>query len=194
MSSIICLRATGAHRLVLTGGVALNARRQHAAARTFRRGVVREGAAAQGPACICGCRRLRATPASQSAPLGCSRISPVRRAALPMTHAFYCGTAPSFDDIAAALKADDVASSRIGDISTPEGRDAVADLMAFMVAQNGVIALYQGAGRDRTTRARPSLDLRQPLRSRGARAAQRARQIPRGDPPAGADGDAGSGA
>ena len=49
------------------------------------------------------------------------------------------------DDIAAALEADDIASQRIGDISTPEGRDAIADLMAFMVAQSGVIALYQGA-------------------------------------------------
>jgi carbamoyltransferase len=63
----------------------------------------------------------------------------------PMTHAFYCGSPPSSPDIAAALKADDIASQRIGDISTPDGREAVADLMAFMVARNGVIALYQGA-------------------------------------------------
>ena len=49
------------------------------------------------------------------------------------------------EDIATALQAADIASQRIGDISTPEGRDAVADLMAFMVAQNGIIALYQGA-------------------------------------------------
>jgi carbamoyltransferase len=62
-----------------------------------------------------------------------------------MTHAFYCGTPPAQEDIASALKVDDIASQRIGDISTPEGRDAIADLMAFMVAQSGVIALYQGA-------------------------------------------------
>jgi carbamoyltransferase len=62
-----------------------------------------------------------------------------------MTHAFYCGTSPSHQDIATALEADDIASTRIGDISTADGRDAIADLMAFMVAQNGVIALYQGA-------------------------------------------------
>src|SRR5882724_995944 len=67
-------------------------------------------------ACICGCRRRRAIPAS-----------------------------PSDQDIAAALEADDIASTRIGDVSTVGGRDAIADLMAFMVAQNGVIALYQGA-------------------------------------------------
>ncbi len=42
------LRVTGASRLVLTGGVALERARQHAAARTFRRSVVRQGPAAQG--------------------------------------------------------------------------------------------------------------------------------------------------
>jgi carbamoyltransferase len=62
-----------------------------------------------------------------------------------MTHAFYCGLPPTGRDIAAALEADDIASQRIGDISTADGRDVIADLMAFMVAQNGVIALYQGA-------------------------------------------------
>jgi carbamoyltransferase len=63
----------------------------------------------------------------------------------PMTHAFYCGVPPSNQDIANALDAGDVASQCIGDISTADGRDAITDLMAFMVAQNGVIALYQGA-------------------------------------------------
>jgi carbamoyltransferase len=62
-----------------------------------------------------------------------------------MSHAFYCGTSPTHQDITAALDAGDIASQRIGDISTPEGLNAVADLMAFVVAQNGVIALYQGA-------------------------------------------------
>ena len=55
----------------------------------------------------------------------------------PMTHAFYCGTPPLHDDIAAALGAADIASQRIGTISTPQGRDAIADLMAFMIAQGG---------------------------------------------------------
>jgi carbamoyltransferase len=62
-----------------------------------------------------------------------------------MTHAFYCGLAATQQDIQKAIEADDIASTRIGDISTPEGRDAIADLMALMVAQSGVIALYQGA-------------------------------------------------
>ena len=62
-----------------------------------------------------------------------------------MTHAFYCGQPPSSGEIEAALQAGDIASRRIGDVSSFEGREAVADLVAFMVAQNGVIALYQGA-------------------------------------------------
>src|SRR5258706_15078179 len=61
-----------------------------------------------------------------------------------MTHTFYCGLPPYRTDIVDALKADDIASQRIGDIATPEGRDAVADLMASIVAQGGIIALYQG--------------------------------------------------
>ena len=138
------LRATGANRLVLTGGVALNARRQHAAARTFRRGLV----------CEAQQRKARLhlwvppTPGDPGVTIGAAwlfaHLAGAPRGA-PMTHAFYCGAPPSQDEIAAALKADDIASQWIGDISTPEGRDAVADLMAFMVAQNGVIALYQGA-------------------------------------------------
>ena len=48
-------------------------------------------------------------------------------------------------DIAAALDAEDVVSEPIGDVSTAEGLDAIADLMASAVAQNGVIAIYQGA-------------------------------------------------
>src|SRR6185312_10816332 len=63
----------------------------------------------------------------------------------PMTHAFYCGLPPTGTDIEAALKADDISSQRVGDVSTDAGRDAIADLMAFMVAQNAVIAIYQGA-------------------------------------------------
>src|SRR5262249_8927100 len=63
----------------------------------------------------------------------------------PMTHAFYCGLPPTAGDIETALKADDIASLHIGDVSTREGLEAIADLMAFIVAQSGVIAIYQGA-------------------------------------------------
>jgi carbamoyltransferase len=137
------LRATGANRLVLTGGVALNAignmrLLEHFDEAWFARAQRRKS-------------RLHLwvppMPGDAGVTIGAAwlfaHLAGAPRGA-PMTHAFYCGMAPSHDEITTALKADDIASQRIGDISTSAGRDAVADLMAFMVAQGGVIALVQG--------------------------------------------------
>ncbi len=138
------LRSTGASRLVLTGGVALNAvgnmrLLEHFDEAWFAKTQQRN-------------TRLHLwmppVPGDPGVTIGAAwlfaHLAGAPRGA-PMTHAFYCGTPPSQLDIVNALAADDIASQRIGDISTPEGRDAIADLMAFMVAQSGVIALYQGA-------------------------------------------------
>jgi carbamoyltransferase len=142
------LRVTGASRLVLTGGVALNAignmrllehfdeawfaKEQHPAQQRQARLHLWVPPVPGDPGVTIGAAWLFAHLAGS--PRGA-----------PMTHAFHCGLPPSPDDIAGALTADDITSMRIGDISTPQGREAVADLMAFMVAQGGVIALYQGA-------------------------------------------------
>jgi carbamoyltransferase len=138
------LRMTGARRLVLTGGVALNALAnmrllQHFDEAWFEKNQQRKARLHMwvppvpgDPGVTIGAAWLFAHLAG--APLG-----------EPMTHAFYCGSPPSHDDIACALEADDIVSQPIGHIGTPEGRDAIADLLAFIVAQNGVIALYQGA-------------------------------------------------
>ena len=138
------LRATGANRLVLTGGVALNAvgnmrLLEHFDEAWFAKAQQRNA-------------RLHLwvppVPGDPGVTIGAAwlfaHLAGAPRGA-PMTHAFYCGTPPLQEDIASALNADDVASQRIGDISTPDGLEAIADLMAFMVAQSGVIALYQGA-------------------------------------------------
>jgi carbamoyltransferase len=138
------LRATGANRLVLTGGVALNAvgnmrLLEHFDEAWFSKYQNRKA-------------RLHLwvppTPSDPGVTIGAAwlfaHLAGAPRGAA-MTHAFYCGTSPSRQDIVTALEADDIASRRIGDVSTANGRDAIADLMAFMVAQNGVIALYQGA-------------------------------------------------
>jgi carbamoyltransferase len=138
------LRTTGAHRLVLTGGVALNAignmrLLEHFNEAWFAKNQQRKA-------------RLHLwvppVPGDPGVTIGAAwrfaNLAGAPRGA-PMTHAFYCGTPPSPEDVAAALEAKDVASQRIGNISTADGRDAVADLMAFMVSQSGVIAIYQGA-------------------------------------------------
>jgi carbamoyltransferase len=138
------LRITGARRLVLTGGVALNAvgnmrLLEHFDAAWFANAQARDA-------------RLHLwvppVPGDPGVTIGAAWLfahlvgSP--RGA-PMTHAFYCGLPPSPTDIETALAADDIASRPVGTIATEAGRDAIADLMAFMVAQGGVIALYQGA-------------------------------------------------
>jgi carbamoyltransferase len=138
------LRTTGANRLVLTGGVALNALGSMRLLEHF------------DEAWFASSQKRNArlhlwvppTPSDPGVTIGAAWLFAHLAGAphgAPMTHAFYCGTSPSHQDIATALEADDIASTRIGDVSTADGRDAVADLMAFMVAQNGVIALYQGA-------------------------------------------------
>jgi len=138
------LRTTGANRLVLSGGVALNAvgnmrLLEHFDEAWFAKSQHRKA-------------RLHLwvppTPGDPGVTIGAAWLFPHLAGAprgAPMTHAFYCGSSPTHEDIAEALHADNIASARIGDVSTPDGRDAVADLMAFMVAQNGVIALFQGA-------------------------------------------------
>jgi carbamoyltransferase len=138
------LRSTGANRLVLTGGVALNAvgnmrMLEHFDAAWFSRNQQRDA-------------RLHLwvppVPGDPGVTIGAAwlfaHLAGSRRGA-PMTHAFYCGLPPAQTEIEATLKADDIASQRIGDISTEAGLKAIADLMASIVALNGVIAIYQGA-------------------------------------------------
>ena len=138
------LRSTGTNRLVFTGGVALNALGnmrllEHFDEAWFENAQQRKA-------------RLHLwvppTPSDPGVPIGAAwRLAHLAGAprGVPLTHAFYCGTPPTHEEISAALKADDIASQAIGNVSTPGGRDAIADLMAFMVAQSGVIAIYQGA-------------------------------------------------
>ncbi|MGH6641221.1 MAG: carbamoyltransferase C-terminal domain-containing protein [Bradyrhizobium sp.] len=138
------LRTTGASRLVLTGGVALNAIGNMRLLEHFDEAWF---ASAQQ-------RKARLhlwvppVPGDPGVTIGAAWMFAHLAGAprgTPMTHAFYCGLPPSHADIANALDTADIASQRVGDISTTDGRDAIADLMAYMVAQNGVIALYQGA-------------------------------------------------
>jgi carbamoyltransferase len=64
----------------------------------------------------------------------------------PLEHAFYCGTGPTEADIRTALDAaPDAEWMTVGDVSDVAGRDAVADLMAYLTAQDAVIALFQSA-------------------------------------------------
>ena len=189
------LRTTGAHRLVLTGGVALNAignmrLLEHFDEAWFEKDQGRKARLHLWVPPVPAIRRrhrrrLAVRPLS-------GRLA--RRAG---AHAFYCGVAPSTRrrDRRKRLKAEDVASDRIGDISTagrPERHRRSHGLHA--VAQNGVIAIHQGPAETGPRALGHRSILANPCRSPGARTPERAREISRGDPPAGAYGNAGGGA
>ncbi len=140
------LRSTGTNKLILSGGVALNALAsmrllEHFDEAWFAKAQQRK-------------TRLHLwvppMPSDPGVPIGAAwwlaHLAGAPRGAAE-THAFYCGTSPTGEDIAAALAAaPDIASETIGTITTANGRDAIADLMACCVASGGIVALYQGPG------------------------------------------------
>jgi carbamoyltransferase len=138
------IRYTGSNQLVLTGGVALNAIANMRLLEHFDQAYYERRFG----------RRARLhlwippTPNDAGVAMGAAYMGAYLSGAgpgPPLRHAFYCGMGPTQVQIRAALDAaPDVAWTAIGDTSTPPGRHAIADMMAFMTAQDGVIALFQG--------------------------------------------------
>jgi len=63
-----------------------------------------------------------------------------------LQHAFYCGTAPKGADVAAALgNVPDIGHRRLGNISARDERERLADLLAYVVASDGVVGICQGS-------------------------------------------------
>lgn len=63
----------------------------------------------------------------------------------PLQHAFYCGLAPTEDEISAALAdAKDIAWLPVGEAGSACDVDQLADLMAFIISRDGVLGLFQG--------------------------------------------------
>jgi carbamoyltransferase len=138
------LRATGAHRLVLTGGVALNAVGNMRLLEHFDEAWFAEYQKRKARLHLW----VPPVPGDAGVTIGAAwlfaHLMGAPRGA-SMHHAFYCGLPPSREEIETVLHSDDTASKLIGEVSTSEGRDGIADLMAYIVADGGVIALYQGA-------------------------------------------------
>jgi carbamoyltransferase len=136
------IRMTGSDRLVLTGGAALNAAAnmrvlEHFDAGYYGRVLERSS-------------RLHLWTPPVPNDTGVTVGAAYAFAAgvglgPPLQHAFYCGSAPRMSDILAALEgAADVAWIGVGDVSRGSGTEAIADLMAFITARDGIIAIFQG--------------------------------------------------
>jgi carbamoyltransferase len=140
------IRETGSERLVLSGGTALNCVANMRLLdsfdeRWYERQLGRKGA------------RLRLwvppVPGDAGTPMGAAFAFAMRAGARPgepLRHAFYCGSAPTSEEIAAALEAEPSAAAMdLGDCSDPDRRAQVADLLAHLLAEDRIVGLYQGA-------------------------------------------------
>ncbi|HZD90665.1 MAG TPA: carbamoyltransferase C-terminal domain-containing protein [Pseudolabrys sp.] len=138
------IRHTGSERLVLTGGIGLNALAnmrllEHFDADYFQREQGRGG-------------RLHLwvppTPNDAGVPIGAAYMGAYLAGygTGPMaTHAFYCGAPPNAAAIRAALaETDDVDCIELAP-ADGANRDVYADFMAYMTARDAIFALYQGA-------------------------------------------------
>ena len=142
---IDCLiRTTGSDRLVLTGGAALNALAnmrllEHFDAGYYERVLKRSTQLHLWVPPMPGDAGVTVGAAYAFAAAAGAGFGPT------LEHAFYCGSAPSMSVIVAALKdAADLAWVDVGDASFRPGLEAIADLMAFITARDGIIAIFQG--------------------------------------------------
>jgi carbamoyltransferase len=121
------IRTTGSRKLVLTGGTALNAIANMRLLDHF------PGLHVWVPP----------VPGDAGVPVGAAyHFALANGASLgePLRHAFHCGVVPTNAEIEAALRsAHDIGWERLDDTA-----DRIADLLAFCVAQDGVLGLFQG--------------------------------------------------
>jgi carbamoyltransferase len=140
-----CIRSTGSSRLVLTGGTALNAVANMRLIETFCESYYERvlGRAARLHLWV------PPVPNDSGVTVGAAyafAASAGVRKAPPLQHAFYCGRSPSLGEIEAALNgADGVEWIVAGNASKRIGIDAIAGLMAFITARDGIIGILQGA-------------------------------------------------
>ncbi len=138
------IRRTGASRLVLTGGTALNCLANMRLLERFDEGWYDRYLDRPGT-------RLHLwvppTPGDAGAPHGAAYAFAMQagaRPGRPLRHAFYCGHAPTTQAIRRAIAEEGAQAVRIGHVHTQEGARQVGDLLASLVSAGGVVGLYQG--------------------------------------------------
>jgi carbamoyltransferase len=140
------IRSTGSSRLVLSGGAALNCVANMRLLESFDEAYYER---------YLGQKNVRLQlwippiPGDAGCPIGAAFQFALRNGAPlgpPLEHAFYCGEAPTTDEIRAALQRDpEIGFLALGNVSHPERQHLLADLLAFIVSQNGIMGLFQGA-------------------------------------------------
>ncbi|WP_231741944.1 carbamoyltransferase C-terminal domain-containing protein [Stieleria varia] len=143
------IRRSGAQRVVLAGGTALNCVASMRLMEHFDSAWFQRYTKLSGPLQMW----VPPFPGDAGLPVGaayhfaCLAGAPMNRPEGRLAHPFLCGHAASENDInvALALSIDDIGSEPFGNIHSQDSLDRVSDLMAYIVAHGGVIGLYQGA-------------------------------------------------
>ncbi|HTI50389.1 MAG TPA: carbamoyltransferase C-terminal domain-containing protein, partial [Planctomycetaceae bacterium] len=138
------IRETGADQLVLTGGTALNCLANMRLVESYnsewyRRNLGKEGSLKIWVPPVPGDAGVTVGAACQFA------LTAGARPGAPMQHAFYCGRGATCSEIEQALGAPgDIGFQPVGNVREPGMLEEIADLAAYIVAHDGVLALYQG--------------------------------------------------
>jgi len=139
------IRTTGSDRLVLTGGIGLNALGNMRLLEHFDESFYRRELKQQ--------TRLHLwvppVPNDAGVTIGAAYMGAYLAGygtGAPCEHAFYCDAPPAEADIRTALKASpDVESIELVAATEDAARAMLADFMAYLTSQDAIFALYQGA-------------------------------------------------
>lgn len=139
------LRLTGASNLVLAGGTALNCVANMRLLDKFDEAYFERYFGKKDT-------RLHLwvppMPGDAGAPAGAAIAFAMyadARPGAPMRHAFLCGTAPTTAEINEATKADSaVSSAKLGNANDAAERRQIADFAAMVIADGGVLGIFQG--------------------------------------------------
>ncbi len=139
------IRKTGSERLVLTGGIGLNALGNMRLLEHFDRDYYRRTLGRDARLHLW----VPPVPNDAGVTVGAAYLGAYLAGhglGEPIEHAFYCGMPPAERDMRAALQASpDVEWIELAPADGAQARESYADFMAFMTAQDAVFALYQGA-------------------------------------------------
>ncbi len=140
------IRLTGSTQLVLSGGTSLNCLANMHLLEQFDEDYYRRYLKQENV-------RLHLwippNPSDTGAALGaCYNFAMSHGAPLgpPLKHAFICGSAPANSSVEQAIsEAQDIQSQVLGNIDDPTECEKIADLVAYIISQDGVLGLFQGA-------------------------------------------------
>jgi Predicted carbamoyl transferase, NodU family len=140
------IRSTGSSKLVLTGGTALNGVANMRLLQHFDESFYERYLGSKDT-------RLHIwvppTPGDAGVTMGAAYHFGLANGAPlgdRLQHAFYCGPAPTTNEIRAALDdTTEIGWIPLGDVTRAERLDHVADLLAFIVSKDGVVGIFHGS-------------------------------------------------